>query len=562
MARELSVCVAPMVRKSHPVRPVAVSSPLSFPRASVAVVRTCLSAATHRAFLPDAVRGAAIGGSATELGWSGEAAQIRRPTAQSAFQGLAHLDVSSGTTDIAPALKGKLAPGSAAHTGAWHSVVRLPLVKLTAAFVSDPADTKPAEAQPVVPDLAPPLAGAPGEMTPVALPPPVVSSTPEFHAAIRLPEGSGLRLEGSLQVAPAEPEAVPLAEAEPVVPPLAGPMLAGVPLEQAARGPEIARTSRTPAWELFVWPAAPSPVVEMTLPRAGCHAAAPGLHGGVRWVLSKTVVWELAVRLPAVGRLKHEAPKIELPPEEPEKPPSKPALEAFLEFWHGLPQIARLGAMAAVGVVALMILVLGSVGGKIGQAVRDRAAILYAEDFQGDLTAWQGAANWAINQTGSVRVGGLGLWKPSLPMKDYQFELLGLIHKGGIGWAVRAADADNYYAMKLVTVKQGRTPALALIRYAVIGGKEFDRIQSPLTIVAQKDAPQKIRCDVAGANFALTIDDQFVASWQENRLRSGGVGVFTGKNESADLYLARITYQNDSTGRFCARLASNFRGSK
>ena len=50
-------------------------------------------------------------------------------------------------------------------------------------------------------------------------------------------------------------------------------------------------------------------------------------------------------------------------------------------------------------------------------------------------------------------------------------QFLGTIDKKGLSWVVRAADFNNYYAIRLTVLKPGPVPAIGVTRYAVIHGK-------------------------------------------------------------------------------------------
>ncbi len=97
----------------------------------------------------------------------------------------------------------------------------------------------------------------------------------------------------------------------------------------------------------------------------------------------------------------------------------------------------------------------------VRRTVLERAAVALNEDFRAGLDEWasrDGATDWSFDATGFVRPGPLALYRPSLGLRDYQMQFLGLIDKKAVSWVVRAADFRNYYVVKLVVLRAGPLP--------------------------------------------------------------------------------------------------------
>src|SRR3954454_5990805 len=160
------------------------------------------------------------------------------------------------------------------------------------------------------------------------------------------------------------------------------------------------------------------------------------------------------------------------------------------------PTPANQASTAIFGLVILGALAVGSMGlvGPGGSArlktsagpfddlrksIRSHAAVKLSDNFQGGLRDWKSFNNtnsdWAFNH-GFVQPGRLRLWKESLGMTDYQLEFMGQIEQKGMGWAYRAIDSNNFYATKIAITKPGPLPAADLVRYAVVGGKQNNRV--------------------------------------------------------------------------------------
>jgi hypothetical protein len=147
------------------------------------------------------------------------------------------------------------------------------------------------------------------------------------------------------------------------------------------------------------------------------------------------------------------------------------------------------------------------------------------------------------------------LYRPSIDLTDYQLQFLGMIDKKALSWVVRAADFDDYYVVKLVVLKPGPVPTVGVTRYAVIHGEAQSRVDTVAFINAREDMLYRVRMDIHGDVFALTVQGQMVDSWSEPRLRKGGVGFFTARGEASRLRWVQVTHQYDMLGRLCAYLA-------
>jgi hypothetical protein len=186
-----------------------------------------------------------------------------------------------------------------------------------------------------------------------------------------------------------------------------------------------------------------------------------------------------------------------------------------------------------------------------------RAAVDLNDDFRAGLDDWEtrpGAPGWTYDGSGFARPLHLALYRPSLDLTDYRMEFLGQLEKKGMGWAVRAADPDNYEAVRLVVTKPGPLPLVNLVHYSVIGGKQVDRVEKPLPLTIRTDMMFRARMDVEGDDFTLIIQGQIVDFWSDGQLKRGGVGFFCQKGEVARLRWVEVSHHYDMLGRLCAYL--------
>jgi hypothetical protein len=195
----------------------------------------------------------------------------------------------------------------------------------------------------------------------------------------------------------------------------------------------------------------------------------------------------------------------------------------------------------------------------LNKSISNRAAIAYTDDFRSGLDGWESRSNlttrWSYDASGFVQPGPLAVFRPTVELTDYRFEFLGEIDQKGMGWAFRASNLDNYYAVKLTVVKPGPVPIVHLVRYAVIGGKEGPRVEKPLPFITRSDMLYRIRVDVQGSDFAVRAQDQIVDFWSDDRIPRGGVGLFCGRGEKARVRWLEVSHQYDTLGRLCAYLA-------
>jgi hypothetical protein len=195
----------------------------------------------------------------------------------------------------------------------------------------------------------------------------------------------------------------------------------------------------------------------------------------------------------------------------------------------------------------------------LNQSISGRAAVTFADDFRSGLDAWESRSNltrsWSYDSAGFVRPGPLAVFKPTVDLSDYRFEFLGEIDQKAIGWAFRAQDLNNYYAMKFVVVRPGPLPLIHIVRYAVIDGKEGPHVDKPLPITVRADMLYRIQVEARGGDFTTIAQGQVVDFWSDNRLQHGGVGFFSNRGERARLRWVEVSHQYDALGRLCAYLA-------
>jgi len=187
-----------------------------------------------------------------------------------------------------------------------------------------------------------------------------------------------------------------------------------------------------------------------------------------------------------------------------------------------------------------------------------RAAVEMHDDFNSGLGAWQGAGDWANSwardRASGVQVGALALYRPSLALSDYNLDFRGEIARKALGWVVRAPDLNNYYAVRLEEADSSSLPAIYIVRYAVIDGKEGPRTRVRLALPMGKDAAYHVNMEVREQFFTLSVQGHVVDFWSDDRLKTGGIGFFSGKGEQSRIESVQLTHQYDALGKLCAYL--------
>lgn len=193
------------------------------------------------------------------------------------------------------------------------------------------------------------------------------------------------------------------------------------------------------------------------------------------------------------------------------------------------------------------------------QSIARRAGFHFADDFHSGLDAWMpasgGQLKWPYDNMGFVRPGPLGLLRSSLQLADYQVEFTSRFEQKALGFVFRAADGANYQAVKLVVTKSGPLPEVHLVRYVVFNGREGPKSERRLPMSLEPNTYFTVHLDVHGSDFTLMIQDKMADFWSDDRLKTGGIGFFCGKGESACLRRVDVSFQNDPLGRFCAFIA-------
>jgi hypothetical protein len=205
--------------------------------------------------------------------------------------------------------------------------------------------------------------------------------------------------------------------------------------------------------------------------------------------------------------------------------------------------------------------------GSIGEIMRQSAPVTLHHDFRSGMSDWTTAAlktathiddphDWKIPTAPTlVAPGSLRIWNRSVALQNYQMEFQGQIEKRSLSWAFRATNPANYYAAKIVITKPGPLPNAGLIHYAMLNGREFDRVQLPLPLTLTRGENYRVRVSVQDDHFVTYLNGQAISSWVDTRLKRGGIGFFAEGDDEERVSWVNLSERDSFMGRMLAHFS-------
>ena len=282
-------------------------------------------------------------------------------------------------------------------------------------------------------------------------------------------------------------------------------------------------------WRSLTRPLRPTPLDLSTLtPRhSDAESAASSLSRRAPASEAEPREWEMV--LPRMRRPMALAPAT---PRDPERRLAAPQFttepEADRPWW--LTPVAGITLLLMLGIVAYR------------WTRQDSSASQDSKVVSGMEMAGAGwITEWASDAAGSARGRQISLYRPSVGMSDYNLEFLGRIERRSLGWVFRAADSRNYYVAKLEAGRPG-APGLTVTRFAVVGGFEGLHIQRTLSRIPGATGVLKVRLEARGPRFTVYVQNQVVEDWEDDRLKTGGLGFLTEREESGEIGSIHISF--------------------
>ena len=209
-------------------------------------------------------------------------------------------------------------------------------------------------------------------------------------------------------------------------------------------------------------------------------------------------------------------------------------------------------------------------GSAVSEVVRSRAPITLHHDFSSGLSDWTTVAmqgggkvddprDWGPGSRPQlIAPGSLRLWARSVTLQNYQMEFQGQIDKRSLSWAFRASDSANYYATKVMITRPGPLPNASLVRYVMLGGREFDRVQLPLPVTLERGGNYHVRLTVQDDHFITYLNGQAIGSWTDKRLHRGGVGFFADSDDEQQVAWVSLSERDSFLGKMLAHFSLLF----
>lgn len=210
-----------------------------------------------------------------------------------------------------------------------------------------------------------------------------------------------------------------------------------------------------------------------------------------------------------------------------------------------VPWSGSLKVKLGIAIVLLLIACIYFLGWGSGKSHRPASSNPASGDASGPSIIL-GEGGWVEGWGGDpagMRVGRqITIYRPSLKLSDYRIEFQATIDVKSIGWVFRAANPENYYAMKIATVSTSLPLKVALFKYLVANGKQTQVGRVPIDMAIQPDTAFNIREDVRGPHFTTYIQGQQVDSWTDDQLKVGGVGFLNERAERGKVSSVSIRY--------------------
>jgi hypothetical protein len=209
--------------------------------------------------------------------------------------------------------------------------------------------------------------------------------------------------------------------------------------------------------------------------------------------------------------------------------PVEPARELITPV-TGMGLGAKLGIAMAIVAVAGAIAYF-SMGDSPKQAPSKSPAAASVLETVGVVMGEPGwSTDWANDERGK-RWRQISFYRPSMQVSDYRVEFQAEIEYKAVSWVVRAPDTKTYWVLKVVQLRGGPSPDIRFTRALVKDGKVVESEEKKLPFPTVMGMVYRVRTDVAGSRFAVTIQDKPVDQWSNAQALTGGFGV---ANEGAE----------------------------
>lgn len=205
-----------------------------------------------------------------------------------------------------------------------------------------------------------------------------------------------------------------------------------------------------------------------------------------------------------------------------------PELHAVEEggFWAKVPGGVKI-AVAGVLVLAIFGFAFMTLNGNSATAKVAAKGTVYELGRQMNTTGW--IENW----TPGDKTRRVTLLRGSQNSVDYRMQFNAQIQSQAVGWMFRGLNPRNFYVAKIErNNKTGADFGVNFVRYAVIDGRAEGRTEKPLEVKGlHVGTIYQIKFEAIGSNFKVWVQNNLVDEWNDKRLGSGGLGLYSEKDE-------------------------------
>jgi hypothetical protein len=178
-----------------------------------------------------------------------------------------------------------------------------------------------------------------------------------------------------------------------------------------------------------------------------------------------------------------------------------------------------------------------------------RAAFTWEERFDDGLSHWVNASALEPDRSGAVLVHGMALHGRTMTLRNYEMQFSARVQKRAIGWVVRGAGPNQFYAFKLTD--RGHAPRGRKFELTRPSG-EVVALVVPVTAEDFLDITVRVSED----QILTTINGYGADAWKQPKLRAGGAGLLAEKGESFLVRSLTISGNEDFLGLLLRNLLS------
>jgi hypothetical protein len=203
-------------------------------------------------------------------------------------------------------------------------------------------------------------------------------------------------------------------------------------------------------------------------------------------------------------------------------------------------------------------------GAALGAALTTSAPVTLTHDFSA-----AGFANWSSSSIRAVVASAgdgspgltmpgsstLRIWDRTTSLSNYQMDFTSNLDKRSLAFAFRASDARNYYATRITILRPGPLPNAGLVRYVMMDGREWDRVQLPLPLTLEKGKDYRVRVSVQDDRFITWVNGQVVSTWSDKRLAKGGIGFFQDATDASSIRSVALAERDSFIGRMLSHFS-------